>query len=94
MRQDQFDLLVDFGPRPRLNAILTALARARFTAGFRTARQARHFAHDLAVEHQRWDHELENHRRLIRALGFPADHQPAIDRRKIPRNSSATPRSR
>jgi ADP-heptose:LPS heptosyltransferase len=87
MREDQFDLLIDFGPWPRLNAIFTALARARFTVGFRTPRQMRHFAYDLAVDHSPDVHELENHRRIIRRLGFATAHPPSIDLRRLPRDA-------
>jgi Glycosyltransferase family 9 (heptosyltransferase) len=53
---------------------------------------ARHFTgrsglSDLVVDHSPDVHELENHRRLIRALGFPALHLPSIDLRNLPRES-------
>jgi len=44
LRQYHLDLLFDFGPWPRINAVLSALAHADFTIGFRTTRQHRHYA--------------------------------------------------
>src|SRR2546423_8788943 len=44
IRRQELDVLLDFGPWARLNAIITALSGAKFTAGFRTARQYRHYA--------------------------------------------------
>ena len=60
LRRHRLDLLIDCGSWPRVDAVLTALSGARETAGFRTARQGRHFAYDVAVPHRGDLHELEN----------------------------------
>jgi ADP-heptose:LPS heptosyltransferase len=78
LRALRADLLVDAGAWPRLDALLAALSGARVTAGFRTAGQHRHGAYDLVVDHDGTLHELENYRRLVRALGVPATHAPAL----------------
>jgi ADP-heptose:LPS heptosyltransferase len=83
IRERHLDLLIDFGPWPRLNAIISWLSGADFTAGFRTAGQYRHYVYDLAVEHSRHVHELENHRRMISALGLETTHSPTIDPSKL-----------
>lgn len=83
VRDCRLDLLMDFGPWPRVNAMIAKLSGARFTVGFRTPGQCRHYAYDLAVDHSPALHELENHRRMITRLGIQPTHLPAIDRRKL-----------
>lgn len=86
MRRYRFDLLLDFGPWPRINAILSALARAQHTVGFRTAGQWRHFAYDRVVSHSREVHEIDNYRRLAAAAGFPSQSAPLLGKgSKVPR---------
>ena len=78
LRAQRFDVLIDFGPWCRLNALLAILSGARFAVGFRTPGEARHFGYDLSVEHSNSVHELENHRRIVRALGIQAVHPPSL----------------
>ena len=79
LRQHRLDMLFDFGPWPRINALLSALAGAHFTVGFRTTRQYRHYAYDAAVEHRQDVHELENYRSLVRAIGVESSRLPSIN---------------
>jgi lipopolysaccharide heptosyltransferase III len=78
IRAQQCDLLLDFGPWCRLNAVLATLSGARCVVGFRTPGEVRHFGYDLVAEHSCNVHELENHRRLVRALGIQAYHPPSL----------------
>jgi heptosyltransferase I len=78
VREQNIDLLVDFGPWCRLNAIIAIFSGADFIAGFRTGDQGRHFGYDLVVDHSEDAHELENHRGLIRALGIRPSHPPLL----------------
>jgi ADP-heptose:LPS heptosyltransferase len=78
VREQNIDLLIDFGPWCRINALIAICSGARFIAGFRTNAQGRHFGYDLIVEHSEDAHELENHRGLIRALGIQPSHPPAL----------------
>ena len=78
LREYRLDLLFDFGPWPRINAVLCALAGAGFTVGFRTPGQYRHYAYDAAVEHRSDVHELENYRGLVRTIGLEAWHLPSV----------------
>ena len=78
LRAQGFDVLLDFGPWCRLNAMLAILSGARFVVGFRTPGEGRHFGYDLSVEHSNSVHELENHRRIVRALGTQANHPPCL----------------
>ena len=83
IRKRELDVLLDFGPWARLNAILTALSGAKFTAGFRTAGQYRHYAYDLSVEHSPDLHELDNHRNLVSVLNISSQHQPCVDSEQV-----------
>lgn len=65
-----FDLWIDFGPWPRLNAIFTYFARAALTVGFKTDRQYRHYAYDIVVPHSSLKHELDNYRALLQCIGI------------------------
>jgi ADP-heptose:LPS heptosyltransferase len=79
IRRESFDLWLDGNPWPRLNALLSHFARARFKVGFNTPNQYRHLVYDLAVIHQKNIHELENYRNLIRPLGFNPIHLPKVE---------------
>lgn len=79
LRQYQSDVLIDFGPWARLNALLALLANAKLTVGFRTPGQHRHLGYDIAVDHRNDVHELENHRALVRALGVAPSHLPFLN---------------
>jgi ADP-heptose:LPS heptosyltransferase len=78
LQRERFDILIDTGPWPRFDAVLTAMSSARFTIGFNSRNQARHFAYDLAVPHSRDVHEIENFRSLIRPLGITALSPPGL----------------
>jgi ADP-heptose:LPS heptosyltransferase len=83
IRKLKLDLLLDFGPWARLNAVLAALSQAKFIAGFRTSGQHRHYSYDLAVDHLGNTHELENYRRLVSKLDLGCRHRPRIDIEQI-----------
>jgi len=70
MRGQAVDLLIDTSQWARIGALLSRLARARFTVGFRTAGQYRHFAFDAAVAHRADQHEIDNFRRLLEGVGI------------------------
>jgi heptosyltransferase III len=78
MRQRQFDLLIDANQWLRISAVYCALAGAGFTVGFRTPGQFRHYAFDMAVEHSGSQHELENFRGLLTAIGIAGTSQPRL----------------
>jgi ADP-heptose:LPS heptosyltransferase len=73
------DVLIDYGTWPRINAVLTALAGARFTVGFKTPNQGRHFAYDYYAEHSLERHEVENQRELLGFLGATTDWDLSLE---------------
>jgi ADP-heptose:LPS heptosyltransferase len=78
VRSVPVDVMLDFGPWPRLDALLVLFSTASFTAGFATSGQHRHYGYDLTVEHSSERHELENYRSLLRALGIEAKSSPCL----------------
>jgi ADP-heptose:LPS heptosyltransferase len=78
LRAHKVDVLCDFGPWPRLNALCAALSGASFLIGFRAPGEYRHFGYDQAVDHSARVHELENQRALIRALGVESTSRPSL----------------
>ena len=78
LRSLQLDLLFDFGPWARLNAILSGFSGATFRVGFRTAGQYRHYNYDVAVDHLSDVHELDNYRRLLSDLDLRSTHRPRL----------------
>jgi heptosyltransferase III len=88
LRALRADVLIDYGTWPRINAILTALAGARFTVGFKTPKQGRHFAYDYLAEHSSQRHEVENQRALLGFLGDTADWDLSLE---IPDSAAFNP---
>jgi len=74
----EFDLWLDFGPWPRVNAVITAFVHARYTAGFLTGGQHRHFAYDGFVVHSGAIHEIDNLRRLVSLIGIQSSSLPSL----------------
>ncbi len=76
IRQEAFDLFIDFDTWPRISAIFSALARAGLRLGFKTQGQYRHYMYDQAVTHQNDQHELENYRKLMSGLAVAGRSLP------------------
>jgi len=78
LRDRPVDVLCDFGPWPRVNAIYAALSGAGFLIGFETPGQYRHYVYDRAVHHSSQVHEIENQRALVRCLGVESKSIPRL----------------
>lgn len=70
LRKEKFELIIDVGQWERINALITMLARADYTIGFKTERQFKHFGYDSVVPHLRSKHELENFLDLLVPVGI------------------------
>lgn len=77
VRAEGCDVVVDFSAWRRFDAVLAILSGAQANIGLRTAGQYRHFGYDVAVDHGR-DHEVENDRRLLAALGVVSTTEPTL----------------
>jgi heptosyltransferase-3 len=86
MRRQRLDLMLDFSPWQRITALHTLLSGAHFTAGFNAPQQYRARAYHLAVDHRQGLHELENHRALVKALGYHTQASPAVHQGEINRD--------
>jgi heptosyltransferase I len=78
LRENKVDVFCDFGPWQRLNALYSRLSGARFSLGFRTRAQYRHYGYDRVVDHSAQVHEIENYRALVRTLGIESTSLPEI----------------
>jgi len=79
VRAEHVDVMLDFGAWPRLNAVLAATSGARYTVGFRTSGQGRHYCYDLRVDHSADVHELDNYRALAQAFGIESTSLPSFE---------------
>ena len=75
----KFDLVIDFGPWPRLNAILTFFFQAKHSIGFKSINQFRHFCYDYSVVHSNLNHELDNFRTLLSPLNIISEAVPLLN---------------
>jgi heptosyltransferase-3 len=78
VRRLKFDVLIDTSQWPRIGAVLAFISRSRYTIGFQTAGQYRHYGYDAVVEHSREKHEIDNFRELLIPLGLVANAQPSL----------------
>ena len=69
LRTLRLDILLECGPWPRYDALITVLSGAGYRVGFRVSGQARHFAFDRYVDHSRDDHQMVNFQRLAKSVG-------------------------
>lgn len=74
-----YDVVFDFGPWPRTNAIYAYCFKTNYLVGFKTEGQFRHYVYDCTVEHSSQIHEIDNHRNLIKVLCNEAtNHSPML----------------
>jgi ADP-heptose:LPS heptosyltransferase len=78
LRALSLDVLLDFGQWSRVEAICSLLSGARFTIGFDTPGQRRHYCYDVTVRHSGDVHELENYRRLAASVGVESRAVPRL----------------
>ncbi len=78
IRDCDLDILIDFCSWPRINAIISFFSKAKYSIGFKTKRQARHFIYDQAIEHQEDIHEIDNYRKLISIFDLKFHHLPKL----------------
>lgn len=94
LRKFEFDILIDVGQWPRVSALVAALAGARFTIGFKTAGEFRHWAFDAIALHSAQRHEIENFRALLGCLGIQSFALPVFERTLLQRSLANRPHTR
>ena len=77
-REGVFDVWIDFGQWPRLDAVFSFFAKAKLKIGFKTKGQFRHFVFDVSVEHSEALHELDNFGNLLQPIGVAPHSAPNI----------------
>jgi len=78
IRSHPVDVLIDTGQWPRINAVLSTMARAGCTVGFRTPGQYRHTSYDRIVNHRSDRHEIDNFRALLDCIDIAAGADPML----------------
>ena len=79
VRAHPVDILLDTSQWPRIGALICALSGAKWTLGFRTLGQDRHFSYDWVVDHNPKTHELDNFRALLAPFGLKSASPPQIN---------------
>ena len=77
VRAEHCDVILDLSAWRRFDAALASLSGAAVTVGLRTTGQHRHLGHDIVVDHRR-EHEIENDRRLLEAIGIESTTPPNL----------------
>ena len=78
IRQNPTDILIDFCSWPRINAIISFFSKAKWTLGFKTENQHRHFCYHHFVNHSNKHHEIDNYRNLLKELDIKTSSLPKI----------------
>lgn len=63
-----FDVVIDTGQWPRLDALFAFLCKSNYRIGFQTPKQFKHFTFHYVAAHSNKIHELDNFRQLIKPL--------------------------
>jgi heptosyltransferase III len=64
IRKNTFDIFIDASQWARLPALLSSFSKSRYTIGFKSKGQGKHFTFDKAVDHSSKVHEFYNLKRL------------------------------
>jgi len=78
LRKKQYDLLIDAEQWSRIDAIISFFIRKKFSVGFRTKNQFRHYNYSVSVNHSRFKHESENFIELLNPLGLKAKEEDKV----------------
>ena len=68
IRDDKYDCFIDLGSWPRIDAIISAFSKSKYTVGFKTSGQFRHYAYDHCIFHNKEIHELDNYRNILKSI--------------------------
>ena len=79
IRGKEFDVFLDFGTWPRLNALFSYFANSKIAVGFKTKNQYRHFTYDKCALHSSKVHELKNYKEIIKIIGIDKNNLPHIN---------------
>ena len=79
IRNESFDIWVDTSQWARISAIYSFFSKSKFSVGFKTSNQFRHFLYDCAVTHRDEVHEIENFIGLLQALQITSNSLPSLD---------------
>ena len=79
-KEDKYDIVIDTGQWPRLDALFSYFCQSSFRIGFQTVNQYKHFVFHKAIVHSNKCHEIENFRNLVRPfVKVKIDSQPILN---------------
>lgn len=78
LRRHQLDLLLDFEQWARIDVLMSYFSQAKYTVGFQTKGQHRHYLFDRAVPHTHTCHEIDNFRKIAAAVGVQSASSPHL----------------
>ncbi|MEZ5315264.1 MAG: glycosyltransferase family 9 protein [Chlamydiales bacterium] len=78
LRKHSVDIWIDCDSWPRISGLFTLFSRSKYTIGFKTQGQGRHWVYDLSIPYAFFHHEIENYRALIQPLAIVSKHPPRI----------------
>lgn len=84
VRSEPVDVMLDFASWSHLEALIAIVSNSKFTVGFRTPGQQRHYGYDAVVQHSGERHEIDNYRWLVKLLGVETKHLPVL---RIPKDA-------
>ena len=70
LKRKKFEIVVDFGSWPRIDAIYASVIPSEYCIGFKTIKEYRHYSFDAVVEHNSLIHEFSNYCNLMSLLGL------------------------
>jgi ADP-heptose:LPS heptosyltransferase len=73
-----FDICIDTGQWPRLDAILSFMCKAAYRIGFITTEQHKHYLFHKNIMHLNSVHEIQNFKNLIKPFGIRKDNLPSL----------------
>ena len=65
LKQFKLDIIIDTAQWSRISAIIALLSKAKYSIGFNTENQYRHYIYDKSISHSNKQHEIENFRSLL-----------------------------
>lgn len=84
LREKQYDLLIDAEQWAKIDAIISFFIKKKFSIGFKTRKQYRHYNYTVSVNHSRDNHESENFINLLKPLNIEAQEEDKIPEFYLP----------
>ena len=78
-KEGLFDVCIDSGQWPRLDALLAFMVKANYCIGFKSENQFKHYIFNESILHLNTNHEISNFRNLVKPLGIIENKRPSLN---------------